>query len=247
MVNLNASELRQRVGERWERKVEEVKSKSTSITAWKLPRPKSTYAPPGVDTNADMDPTPPWQRTWGFWTWAAYWFSDLLTATIWQKGAAQKRLRNGGRMVVLGISIVALGLDWRQSIGIMALGSFLLSIAMVLNGATGAYLHIPFQMTVRTSFGYYFSLFAVVSRLILSWFWFGINSWNGGSAITGMIRAIWPSYAHFPNHLPKGGGRHSKALLEYSSLFWLLQYPFLLIHPSKLRFLFILKVLVVPA
>ncbi|KAH8927302.1 hypothetical protein BT69DRAFT_1330568 [Atractiella rhizophila] len=79
-------------------------------------------------------------------------------------------------------------------------------------------------MTVRISFGYYFSLFAVVSRLILSWFWFGINTWNGGSAITGLIRAIWPSF-----------------------LFWLLQYPFLLIHPSKLRFLFILKVLVVPA
>ncbi|KAH8926525.1 hypothetical protein BT69DRAFT_1317542 [Atractiella rhizophila] len=241
MVNLNASDLRQRAGERWERKVEEVKSKSTSISAWKLPRSKSTYAPDGVDTNADMDPTPPWQRTWGFWTWgvlvltklqrtAAYWFSDLLTATIWQKAA----------------SIVALGLDWRQSMGIMALGSFLLSIPMVLNGAMGAYLHIPFPMTVRTSFGYYFSLFAVVSRLILSWFWFGINTWNGGSAITGMIRAIWPSYAHFPNHLPKGGGVTSQQLLSYF-LFWLLQYPFLLIHPSKLRFLFILKVLVVPA
>jgi hypothetical protein len=45
---------------------------------------------------------------------------------------------------------------------------------MVLNGTIGARLHIPFPILNRSSFGFWFSYFSVVSRVVLSLFWFGI-------------------------------------------------------------------------
>lgn len=46
---------------------------------------------------------------------------------------------------------------------------------MVLNGAIGAKLHIPFSVVVRASFGYYFAYFCIISRSILAMFWLGIQ------------------------------------------------------------------------
>jgi NCS1 family nucleobase:cation symporter-1 len=70
---------------------------------------------------------------------------------------------------------------------------------MVLNGAIGAKLHIPFSVIVRSSFGYYFAYFCIVSRSILAMFWLGIQGANGAQCITLMLLAIAPSYANIPN------------------------------------------------
>jgi NCS1 family nucleobase:cation symporter-1 len=70
---------------------------------------------------------------------------------------------------------------------------------MVLNGAIGAKLHIPFSVIVRSSFGYYFAYFCIVSRSILAMFCLGIQGANGAQCITLMLLAIAPSYANIPN------------------------------------------------
>lgn len=46
---------------------------------------------------------------------------------------------------------------------------------MVLNGTIGARLHVAFPVLNRSSFGFWFSYFAVFSRIVLSMFWFGIQ------------------------------------------------------------------------
>jgi purine-cytosine permease-like protein len=46
---------------------------------------------------------------------------------------------------------------------------------MVLNGTVGARLHISFPVLNRSSFGFWFSYFSVVSRVVLAMFWFGIQ------------------------------------------------------------------------
>jgi cytosine/uracil/thiamine/allantoin permease len=46
-------------------------------------------------------------------------------------------------------------------------------VPLVLNGAIGAHLHVPFAVAVRSSFGYYFARFAIVTRLITALFWHG--------------------------------------------------------------------------
>lgn len=46
---------------------------------------------------------------------------------------------------------------------------------MVLNGTTGARLHIAFPVLNRSSFGFWLSYFSVVSRVVLAMFWFGVQ------------------------------------------------------------------------
>lgn len=47
------------------------------------------------------------------------------------------------------------------------------TIPSILNGAIGAHYHILFPVVTRSSFGYYFSRFAVIVRLIMALFWNG--------------------------------------------------------------------------
>ena len=81
---------------------------------------------------------------------------------------------------------------------------------MVLNGAIGARLHIPFSVIVRSSFGYYLGYFCIVSRSILAMFWLGIQGANGAICITIMLSSLWPSYNNIQNRLPADAGTDLK-------------------------------------
>lgn len=45
---------------------------------------------------------------------------------------------------------------------------------MILNGVIGAELHVSFPVVARASFGFNFSKFAVVIRMITALFWHGM-------------------------------------------------------------------------
>lgn len=55
-----------------------------------------------------------------------------------------------------------------------------------------------------------------------------------------MLEAIWPSLRTYPNALPASAGVTSNKLIAYF-VFWILQFPLLLIHPRKMRWLFFVK------
>jgi NCS1 family nucleobase:cation symporter-1 len=116
---------------------------------------------------------------------------------------------------------------------------------MVLNGAIGAKLHIPFSVAIRASFGYYLAYFCIGSRAILAMFWLGIQSANGAIAMTIMISAIWPSYAKIGNNISEDQGITTQGMISYF-LFWIIQLPLLLIPPTRLRYLFIVKLVAAP-
>ena len=125
-----------------------------------------------------MDPVPPEDQTWTLWTWMAYWATDTINLGTWETAS----------------SIIAVGLTWREAIPIMVVGTTCVAIPMVLNGAIGAALHVPFSVIVRSGFGYYFAYFCIISRSILAMFWLGIQGANGAQAMSIMISSIW--YAH---------------------------------------------------
>lgn len=127
----------------------------------------------------------------------------------------------------------------------MVVGTTCVAVPMVLNGAIGAALHIPFSVIVRSGFGYYFAYFCIVSRSILAMFWLGIQGASGAQAMTIMISSIWPSYRNIPNHIPMNQGISSYGMVSYF-LFWIIQLPLLLIPPTKLRYLFIVKLVAAP-
>jgi nucleobase:cation symporter-1, NCS1 family len=55
-----------------------------------------------------------------------------------------------------------------------------------------------------------------------------------------MLESIWPSLRSYPNSIPTSIGVTSSKLIAYF-VFWALQFPLLLIHPRKMRWLFFFK------
>ena len=140
-----------------------------SPSAWRLDPAPSTLAPARLRgyTNADMDPVPPEGRKWTTLSYIAYWISDATNAAVWE----------------LASSMLALGLSWRQAVPAIAVGHIIIAVIMVLNGTVGARLHIPFPVLNRSSFGFWLSYFSVISRVILSMFWFGIQTYTGSECV----------------------------------------------------------------
>ncbi|KAH8883456.1 hypothetical protein GQ53DRAFT_882643 [Thozetella sp. PMI_491] len=197
------------------------------ISGWVLPKQPSSFAPEGSWTNVDLDVTPPERRVWTPLSVLGYWASDILSAQSWEIGA----------------SVLAIGLTWREAVWCVIVGSVIMSFAIAFNGAPGAYLRVPFPVWIRSAFGYYGAKFPVVCRMVTALFWHAIQTYTGSTAVTVMLTAIWPSYQNIPNHLPTSAGITSQGLLSHF-LFWIIQLPFLMIHPHKLKWFFVLKAFV---
>ena len=74
---------------------------------------------------------------------------------------------------------------------------------------------------------------------------FGTQSFQGGQCVQVMLEAIWPSFNNFPNHLPTSSHVTSAQLLCFF-LFIIFQLPLLYLRVSKLRYLFMVKTIVMP-
>ncbi|SLM37387.1 ncs1 allantoate transporter [Lasallia pustulata] len=206
---------------------------------FKMQRPRlqvdhveSAFSGPGGDsrwTNKDLDPIRREDRKWSVFSLIAYWFSDAFNAATWEFAA----------------SMLAIGLSYKDAIGIVATGFFTVSIVIALNGAIGVLYHAPFPVLARASWGFWGSYVAIISRVILAMFWFAIQTANGGDVVQVMITAIWPSFATLPNHIPVTQGITTAGMISFL-LFWLAQVPFLYMHPNNLRHLFIAKSIIVP-
>ncbi|KAK7757439.1 hypothetical protein SLS62_000454 [Diatrype stigma] len=191
---------------------------------WELHVTRASYATGDGWSNEDVDVVPENKRTWNAIDFLWLWLSD---------GG------NIGTMQQAG-SIIALGLSWREAAVAIAVGNIIIAAAVTLNGAIGSRHHISFSIASRASMGFYFSYFAVASRLALALLYFGINTYIGASCMQIMLRAIWPSFSNYPNSLPASAGVTSSKLIAYF-VFWALQFPLLLIHPRKMRWLFFVK------
>ena len=73
----------------------------------------------------------------------------------------------------------------------------------------------------------------------------GTQSFQGGQCLATMLSAIWPSFAHWPNHLPASAHVTSAELLCFF-LFLIIQAPLLYLHVSTLRYLFMAKTVIMP-
>lgn len=141
--------------------------------------------------------------------------------------------------------MMAVGLGWSDAVIIVAISFFIISFVIAGNGAVGAIYHVPFPVIARASWGFWGSYIAIVSRVILALFWFAIQNVNGANAVRAMIGAIWPSFLTLENDIPEDQGITTNGMVSYL-IFWLVQFPFLCIHPNKLRWLFMVKSVLVP-
>lgn len=81
--------------------------------------------------------------------------------------------------------------------------------------------------------------------MILAVFWFAIQNVNGANAVKAMIGAIWPSFLTMRNAIPEDQGIESNTMVAYL-IFFVVQFPFLYVHPNKARWLFVAKSIIVP-
>jgi NCS1 family nucleobase:cation symporter-1 len=130
-------------------------------------------------SNRDLAPTTQAQRTWGFYNYAALWFSMCMEITTYQ----------------LASSLIAKGMDWKQAIGTVLLGNLIVLVPMLLNAHAGAKYGIPFPVFIRAPFGVRGANLAAILRAVVACGWFGIQSWIGGTAIHAMLSVIWPGAA----------------------------------------------------
>ncbi|KAF2403108.1 NCS1 allantoate transporter [Trichodelitschia bisporula] len=196
----------------------------------RVEQPKSTFAEGHHRwTNEDLDPVPRHKRKWTAISLISYWQSDAWNTATWQFAS----------------SIIAIGLTWRESIGIVAISFFTISIVIALNGAMGVLYHAPFPVLARASWGFWGSYVAIISRAILAIFWFAIQTMNGASATQVMLGAIWPSFLRLKNHIPESQGITTQLMICFL-LFWIAQLPFLYMHPNTLRWMFLAKGIIVP-
>ncbi|GMK56061.1 hypothetical protein CspeluHIS016_0211170 [Cutaneotrichosporon spelunceum] len=142
-------------------------------------------------------------------------------------------------------AFVASGLTWWESCLAVFVGASLAAIVISANGWVGSVLHTPFAVTSRATYGYWGSKFVVLSRCVIACFWLSINSYAGGQFISYAIQAIWSSYASLPNQLPASSGTSTRDMLSFF-IFWVIQFPLIFIHPSKLKWIFNIKAVVVP-
>ncbi|KAH7413953.1 uracil permease [Phaeosphaeria sp. MPI-PUGE-AT-0046c] len=196
----------------------------------KVEQTESTFAEGNARwTNKDLDPVPRHARKWGVTSFISYWVSDAFNAATWQFAS----------------SIIAIGLTWRESLGIVALAFFMISFVIALNGAIGVIHHVPFPVLARASWGFWGSYVAIVSRAILAVFWYAVQNMNGANAVRVMIGAIWPTFLTLQNDIPESQGIETNTMVSFL-IFWLLSTPFLCMHPNNLRWLFMAKTIIVP-
>ncbi|KAF1979044.1 hypothetical protein BU23DRAFT_595508 [Bimuria novae-zelandiae CBS 107.79] len=154
---------------------------------WIKLKPSEVQSEHGKWSNVDLDPVPPEKKTWRSHHFVTYRLCDAV---------APGNLR-------LGSSIMTLGFSWRETIGIIFLGHFLISLAITANAIIGAKYHVPYTVQSRTSFGFFASFVAVFIRMLVGFFWYGINTYNGALCVNAVLLAIWPSFRNVPNRLPE--------------------------------------------
>ncbi|KAG1818360.1 cytosine-purine permease [Suillus variegatus] len=201
------------------------------LSTWELELENTAFATDNRWSNRDMDPTPLHLRTWRYALSLAvsYWFSDASNIAVWEVAS----------------SMLAIGLSWRQALPAIVVAYCITAVPILLTGTIGTRLRVPFSVLSRSSFGFWFSYFPVITRGIIAMSWFGIQTYNGSECIYQMLKAIWPSIAHVPNHIPASSNTTSVGMMCYI-LYWLLQFPFMLLSPQKIRYLFMVKGVIVP-
>ncbi|KAF8263123.1 cytosine-purine permease [Lactarius quietus] len=141
--------------------------------------------------------------------------------------------------------MIAIGLSWRGALLAISLGHLIIAIVIVLSGTIGVRLRVPFTVISRSSFGFWLSYFSVVSLVVLSMFWFGVQTFIGSECVYQMLKALSPSIAHLPNHLPPSAKISTVELICYF-VYWSFQLPFMFVSPHKIRWLFLAKTIIVP-
>ncbi|KAG0674980.1 thiamine transporter thi7 [Pichia californica] len=166
--------------------------------------------------NPDLVPVLVKNRKWGTMAYISYWGLNGLCIATWS-GAS---------------SLISLGLNGNQTMGVIVVGQLLISAATVFNGLYGAKYHIGYSVYQRIIFGIRGSNFGVLIRSLLSVVWFASQAWIGGLCVN-IILSSWSStYLNWKNTLPESVNMTSKELCGFV-VYLAISLPVLMIRPQN--------------
>jgi NCS1 family nucleobase:cation symporter-1 len=181
-------------------------------------------------TNEDMDPIKRKDRTYQSYQMGLFWIAEGFNAAQLQVSS----------------SAFSLGLNPGLCVVACLLGNLIVSIPCAASGYLGSKLGTNFPGTIRASFGLRGSKWAMIVRAVPCLIYYGIQTSLAGQAVQACITAIWPSFAHWRvNSIPASSNITAQQLLCFA-LFWLVSLPFLYLPIKTLRFLFVVKSILVP-
>jgi NCS1 family nucleobase:cation symporter-1 len=146
--------------------------------------------------NRDLAPTTINERTWSTYNIAALWIGMSVVITTY----------------TLAGGFIEQGMSWWQAMLTILLGNTIVLIPMMLNAHAGTKYGISFPVLCRASFGTRGANIAAMARALVACGWFGIQTWIGGTALDGLMKALWSGWAEVPAH----------EFLMFA-LFWLIQ------------------------
>ncbi|AET39066.1 uracil permease Ecym_3603 [Eremothecium cymbalariae DBVPG len=180
--------------------------------------------------NYDLRPVESERRVWSWFNYFYFWVADSINLGSFQVAA------NGLQM----------GLNWWQCWLTVWFGYSFLAVLVTLVSKMGSNYHISFPITIRASFGIFFSLWPIINRVLMAVIWYAAQCFISVGPISIMLKAIFgtdvdtkmPTTINDPN------------LTSYQFLcfmiFWCISLPFLIVAPQNLRHLFTAKAAMVP-
>ncbi|MCI0490058.1 MAG: NCS1 family nucleobase:cation symporter-1 [Blastocatellia bacterium] len=134
--------------------------------------------------NRDLAPTTISQRTWTTYNIAALWIGMSVVITTY----------------TLAGGFIQQGMNWWQAMLTILLGNSIVLIPMILNAHAGTKYGISFPVLCRASFGTRGANIAAIARALVACGWFGIQTWIGGTALDGLMSAMWSGWATVAGH-----------------------------------------------
>jgi NCS1 family nucleobase:cation symporter-1 len=91
---------------------------------------------------------------------------------------------------LLASGLIAIGMSWTQAIFTIFLGNLIVLVPMLLISHAGTKFGIPYPVISRASFGVFGANLPAITRAIIACFWFGIQTWIGGTAVYAVVAAL---------------------------------------------------------
>jgi NCS1 family nucleobase:cation symporter-1 len=91
-------------------------------------------------------------------------------------------------------------MNWWQAMITILLGNTIVLIPMILNAHAGTRYGVSFPVLCRASFGVNGANIPAMARALVACGWFGIQTWIGGTALDGLLKAMWSGWASVSGH-----------------------------------------------
>ncbi|KAG0682721.1 hypothetical protein C6P40_003446 [Pichia californica] len=175
--------------------------------------------------NTDLLPTKSDERTWTVYNYLFFYFTTSLTPSSY----------------TIGATLVSMGLLWWHGLICAAVGSFFLSIILVINSRASSKYHLGFPAIVRAPAGMYGSYFFIFVRVSVASIYFAVQTYFAGKLMSVMLKAIFGhKWVNIENKLPESSEITSSSLLAFF-IVWIIQLPLIFMHPTIQRHLYTVK------